>query len=97
MAELMEKANRSGCNPTSRICVVWDNDSSDPSARGKGIAFRIQPSLHYAEVLTTGYSSNTTINIIQDNSPATYIIGDGSYGGNVVNIIQKTGIISKTP
>ena len=95
MLDLIARAGRSGCNPTTNVCVVWDHDSQDPSSRGTGIAFRIQPNIHYAEVKTMGYSSNTTVNINQDNSPGTYIIGDGSFGGNIVNITQKTGIIAK--
>ena len=93
LMDMITRANQSGCNPSTKICVIWDNNAPDVSSRGKGIAFRIQPSLHYSEVKTMGYSSNTTININQDDSPATYIIGDGSFGGNVINIIQKSGII----
>ena len=54
MLDLIARAGRSGCNPTTNVCVVWDHDSQDPNSRGKGIAFRIQPNIHYAEVKTLG-------------------------------------------
>jgi hypothetical protein len=65
--------------------------------RGKGIAFRITEGEHYAEVKTQGYSSNTFVSITHDDNYASTIIGDGSPGGNIVNIKQNTGIVRVKP
>ena len=82
-----------GCNPTTNICVLWDKaDAIDMQSRGKGIAYRYKENEHYSEVKTQGYSSNTTITIIQNDVPATEIIGDGSPGGNTVIITQNSGV-----
>jgi len=82
------------CNPRSTICVAWDRPAeTEMQSRGKGIAFRITDNDHYAEVKTTGYSSNTFVSITHNDSYASTIIGDGSPGGNVVNIKQNNGVL----
>ena len=84
------------CNYQASICVRWDDpNQSDMATRGKGVAYREAPNDHYAEVKTQGYSSNTFITITQNDSPATYLIGDGSPGGNIVNIRQSTGVLRR--
>lgn len=90
-----EKAGNS-CNPTPVICVYWEKlESMDVQSRGKGVAYRVQPNEHYAEVKTQGYQSNTFLTITQNDSVATELIGDGSPGGNVVNIKQNNGVLKK--
>lgn len=87
---------KKGCDPTKNICVRWENpDAGDQSGRGRGVAFRQVPTEHYAEVKTTGFSSNTSITIIQNDSMATEILGDGSPGGNNIIIKQTTGVLKK--
>lgn len=94
--ELEKYLGKTNCNPSSNICVAWDKSEAETiQQRGKGIAFRYQENEHYAEIKTQGYSSNTTITITQNDSPASEIIGDGSPGGNVVNIKQNTGWIKR--
>ena len=84
------------CNYQTTICVRWDDpNAADVQTRGKGIAYREAPNDHYAEVKTQGYSSNTTISITQNDSPASIIIGDGSPGGNMVTIRQSTGVLRR--
>ena len=86
-------SGKSGCNPTTNVCVKWENsDGESIQAKGKGIAFRNNPD-HYAEVKTQGYESNTTIEIVHDDAPATAVIGSGDAGGNVVRIKQNTGVL----
>ena len=86
-----------GCNPSNSICVNWEKaEATDMQSRGKGVAFRSNED-HYAEVKTTGYSSNTSITIIHNDHQADTIIGDGSPGGNVVMIKQNTGVLRVTP
>lgn len=92
---LMELAGLNGCNPSKSVCVIWDKPDSDLLSRGNGIAFRITGTDHYAEVKTQGYTSNTTVNITQNDSPANAIIGSGDPGGTTVTIIQNTGIVKK--
>ena len=83
-----------GCNPRISVCVLWDKaDAPDMQSRGKGIAYRIVDTEHYAEVKTQGYSSNTSVTIIQNDVISTAIIGDGSPGGNYVSIKQNTGVL----
>lgn len=83
-----------GCNPHNSVCVSWErSDSPDIQSKGKGIAYRITDSEHYAEVKTTGYSSNTFVSITHDDNYASTIIGDGSPGGNIVNIKQNNGVL----
>lgn len=86
-------ADKLGCNAVSSVCVTWDKNANDDKDKGKGIAFRISPNEHYSEVKTQGYGSNTTVNITQNSIAASNLIGDGSPGGNVVNIIQNTGVL----
>lgn len=82
-----------GCNPFTNVCVNWEkNENTDMQSKGKGVAFRVNED-HYAEVKTTGYSSNTTVAIIHNDVYADTIIGDGSPGGNVVIIKQSTGVL----
>ena len=83
-----------GCNPRISVCVLWDKaDAPDMQSRGKGVAYRIVDNEHYAEVKTQGYSSNTSVTIMQNDVGATAIIGDGSPGGNYVSIKQSTGVL----
>lgn len=85
-----------GCNPALAICVKWEQpDQPDIQSKGRGIAYRVADPDHYAEVKTTGYSSNTSLSITQNDSTATALIGDGSPGGNNVNIKQNTGVLRK--
>lgn len=85
-----------GCNPKSTVCVAWEKaDAPDMTSRGKGTAYRQTDNDHYAEVKTQGYSSNTSVTMIHNDVLATAIIGDGSPGGNVVTIIQNTGVLRK--
>ncbi len=85
-----------GCNPSTQVCVAWEkNDSADMQSKGRGIAYRTNED-HYAEVKTSGYSSNTTVTIIHDDQYASTIIGDGSPGGNIVNIKQNTGVLRRS-
>jgi hypothetical protein len=82
-----------GCNSTTNICVIWDKaDSPDMQSRGKGVAYRVAPNEHYAEVKTLGYSSNTFLTVTQNYTTATELLGDGSPGGNVVSITQNLGV-----
>ena len=86
-----------GCNPHTSVCVSWErNDATDIQSKGKGIAYRITEGEHYAEVKTLGYSSNTFVSITHDDQYASTVIGDGSPGGNVVNIKQNTGVLRVT-
>ena len=82
-----------GCDPSKNVCVRWDRpDEVDIQSRGKGTAFRNTEGEHYSEVKTTGYDSNTLITITHNDNIASTIIGDGSPGGNIVNIKQNSGI-----
>jgi hypothetical protein len=97
-AELLKSSKEAGavCNPIATICVNWERtDTPDFQMRGRGVAYRFQPGDHYAEIKTQGYTSNTTITVTQNDSASTEIIGDGSPGGNVVNITQSLGIRRK--
>lgn len=90
---MMEAAGKTSCNSTTSICVIWEkSDAPDIQSKGKGIAFRNTDTEHYAEVKTQGYSSNTSLTITHNDAVATELIGDGSPGGNVVNIKQNVGI-----
>lgn len=95
MIEESTKTTQRACNSTTHICVRWDNNDERNEARGRGVAYRVREGEHYAEVKTTGWNSNTTVNIIHNDSPATEIIGDGSPGGNLVTIRQTTGVTRK--
>jgi hypothetical protein len=87
---------KKGCDPSKNICVRWDNpDAADMPAKGRGTAFRRTGEDHYAEVKTTGYSSNTNLTIIQNDTVATEILGDGSPGGNTVTIKQNLGVLKR--
>lgn len=89
---MVEAAGKANCNASTNVCVNWEkNDSPDIQGRGKGTAFRSNPD-HYAEVKTQGYDSNTLVNITHDDAPASFTIGSGDPGGNVINIKQNTGV-----
>ena len=88
-------ASKRGCNSTTNICINWDKPDVERPSAGKGIAFRLQPNEHYAEVKTQGYQSNTAITIVQNDTAATELIGSGDPGGNVVFIKQNTGVLRK--
>ena len=92
---MMEAAGKVGCNPSSQICVKWDNPTeSEIQLKGKGVAFRSNED-HYAEVKTQGYSSNTAITIIHNDAVATEFIGDPGMSGNRVYIKQNTGTLRR--
>jgi hypothetical protein len=92
---MMEAAGKIGCNASTSVCVSWEkNDSSDIQSKGKGTAYRSNID-HYAEVKTSGYDSNTFVSISHNDQYAYTIIGSGDPGGNVVNIIQKTGVLRR--
>ena len=86
---------KKGCDPFKNICVRWDQpDATEMPGKGRGVAFR-KSEEHYAEVKTLGYASNTSLTIIQNDSPATEILGDGSPGGNTVIIKQSIGVLKR--
>lgn len=86
---------KKGCNPSTQVCVAWEkNDNTDIQSKGKGIAYRSNLD-HYAEVKTTGYDSNTFVAISHNDQYAFTVVGSGDPGGNVVNIIQKTGVLRR--
>ena len=92
---LEEYLGRTGCNPSTAVCVAWEkSDSPDIESRGRGIAYRTNID-HYAEVKTSGYNSNTFVSISHDDQYAFTVIGSGDPGGNVVNIVQKTGVLRR--
>ena len=92
---MMEASGKSGCNASTSVCVTWEkNDSSDIQSKGKGTAYRTNID-HYAEVKTTGYDSNTFVSISHNDQYASTFIGNGDPGGNVVNIVQKTGVLRR--
>ena len=87
--------NKNGnCDKSGGICVSWERpEQADISQKGKGTAYRQFDNSHYAEVKTEGYMSNTIITINQSDSTASLIIGDGTAGGNIVNIKQVSGVL----
>lgn len=86
---------KKGCNPSTNVCVAWEkNDNADIQSKGKGVAYRSNTD-HYAEVKTTGYDSNTFVSISHNDQYAYTVIGSGDPGGNVVNIVQKTGVLRR--
>ena len=92
---LEEALGKSGCNASTAVCVAWEkNDSPDVQSKGKGTAFRSNID-HYAEVKTTGYDSNTFVAISHNDQYAYTVVGSGDPGGNVVNIVQKTGVLRR--
>lgn len=110
MAQRIEKAKESppavllpdtfadgkkGCNPGTSVCVAWEkNDNADIQSKGKGTAYRSNID-HYAEVKTAGYDSNTFVSISHNDQYAYTVIGSGDPGGNIVNIVQKTGVLRR--
>jgi hypothetical protein len=92
---MMEASGKIGCNPSTTVCVAWEkNDSPDIQSKGKGTAYRSNID-HYAEVKTAGYDSNTFVAISHNDQYAFTVVGSGDPGGNVVNIIQKTGVLRR--
>lgn len=86
---------KKGCNPATTVCVAWEKtDAPDIQSKGKGTAYRSNLD-HYAEVKTTGYDSNTFVSISHNDQYASTVIGSGDPGGNVVNIVQKTGVLRR--
>jgi hypothetical protein len=86
---------KKGCNPATTVCVAWEkSDAPDIQSKGKGVAYRSNTD-HYAEVKTTGYDSNTFVAISHNDQYAFTVIGSGDPGGNVVNIVQKTGVLRR--
>jgi len=83
------------CNPSTQICIIWEKAGADRPAAGKGIAYRNTENEHYAEVKTQGYVSNTAITIVQNDTVATELLGDGSPGGNNIYIRQNSGVRKK--
>ena len=83
------------CNPTTNVCVMWDQPNADGTQKGKGTAYRITPDTHYAEVKTQGYSSNTSISINQNDTAASAMIGDSNGGTNTISISQSTGVLKR--
>jgi hypothetical protein len=92
---MVDSAAKRGCNSTTHICINWDKPDAERPSAGKGVAFRIQPNEHYAEVKTQGFQSNTAITITQNDTIATELIGSGDAGGNVVSIKQNTGVLRR--
>lgn len=87
---------KKGCDPAKNICVNWDKpDAAPPSAKGMGVAFRNTPNEHYVEVKTQGFASNTNLIIMQNDSLASEILGDGAPGGNTVIIKQTLGVLKR--
>ena len=91
---MIDAAGRNGCNASTSVCVAWEQQGDTLQTRGKGIAFRVNED-HIAEVKTTGYGSNTFVSITHNDQYAFTVIGDGSPGGNVVNIKQNTGVLRR--
>ena len=86
---------KKGCNPSTAVCVAWEkNDAPEIQSKGKGTAYRNNTD-HYAEVKTSGYDSNTFVAISHNDQYAFTIVGSGDPGGNVVNIVQKTGVLRR--
>ena len=86
---------KKGCNPSTTVCVAWEkNDAPEIQSKGKGTAYRNNTD-HYAEVKTSGYDSNTFVAISHNDQYAFTIVGSGDPGGNVVNIVQKTGVLRR--
>jgi len=86
---------KKGCNPSTTVCVAWEKtDAPDIQSKGKGTAYRSNLD-HYAEVKTTGYDSNTFVSISHNDQYAYTVLGSGDPGGNVVNIVQKTGVLRR--
>jgi hypothetical protein len=92
---LQETADKNNCNYVTGICISWEKDGADRESRGRGVAFRITETEHYAEVKTQGYISNTNLLIVHNDAPATEIIGSGGGGSNIVIIKQSTGVLKR--
>lgn len=83
------------CDPKTSICVRWEGDDTAAiQSRGKGIAFRTNEE-NQAEIKTEGYSSNTFITVVHNDTSASYLIGDGSPGGNMIYVKQNNGVLKK--
>ena len=95
MLAMLSAAGKLGCNAVNNVCVLWDKNGNDDRDKGKGVAFRVAPFEHYSEIKTQGYSSNTTVTVIQNDAVATTTLGDGSPGGNIVYIKQNLGVLKR--
>lgn len=82
------------CNPSTTVCIAWENKDAQGEAKGIAVAYRFQDPDHYAEVRTQGVSSNSIISITQNDDTATAIIGDGTAGGNNISIKQQSGVLN---
>jgi hypothetical protein len=88
-------AGNSGCNASTSVCVAWAiPDGADIQSRGKGIAFRSNED-HYSEVKTQGYSSNTFVTIVHNDTSASELIGPGGGAGNNIYIKQNNGTLRR--
>lgn len=84
------------CNPAKAVCVAWENPNApDLSTRGKAVAFRFTEGEHYAEVKTTGATSNTLIAISHNDDYASVVIGDSGSITNTVLIKQRVGTVAR--
>ena len=91
---MQESAEKNNCNYNTNVCVIWEKeDAPDRQNRGRGVAFRIAETEHYAEVKTTGYSSNTSVTIVHNDISAAELLGTGGAGSNTVIIRQSTGVL----
>ena len=81
------------CDPTSQVCVQWEQPNADGTQKGKGTAYRVTPDTHYAEVKTQGFMSNTSVSINQNDIASSALIGESS--SNTVNITQSTGVLRR--
>ena len=89
-----ELAGAPECNPANSICVRWENPyQPDVKSRGEGVAYRETQGFHYAEVKTSGYTSNTKLTITHNYNVATELLGDRS--SNIVTITQNTGMLKR--
>jgi hypothetical protein len=97
-AKLLAKTDggiKNMCDPKTSICVRWEGDDTAAiQSRGKGIAFRTNEE-NQAEIKTEGYSSNTFITVVHNDTSASYLIGDGSPGGNMIYVKQNNGVLKK--
>jgi adenylate kinase len=80
------------CNASTNICVRWQNPQAlDINMRGQGTAYRSNQD-NYAEVKTSGTTSNTAITIVHNDNSASMVIGDPGAILNTVYIKQNVGL-----
>ena len=88
----LQEASAVNCDASKHICVRWQNpDQVDLNMRGPGTAYRSNAD-NYAEVKTSGTSSNTFISITHNDNTAIMVIGDPNAILNTVTIKQNVGI-----